>query len=106
MIVASRSEARSLEKNLAGLAALDDADAVGAGRCFFARRDGEQEFVVFAAAEGSFERSAGVDGDLLERGADVGCAAQAREVERETVAQIHTGRRETAQTFEIGRAHV
>ena len=106
MIVAERGERGSVQVDLARTALPDRADASerhrGAGQCAWVAHR-EQQLVILTAMEGLVESRAGEDGRRGDLGGDARCDAEAVEVEREPVAEIHrsggmqAGSQETAE---------
>src|ERR1017187_2050437 len=100
MIPATRGERRAIQFDGRGATA----DGAGSGerqtfefgRDLNARRRGEEQLVVLAAIQGLAESGAGVDGRGGDFGFDARGAAEAMEVERKAVAQIHGGGRAQA----------
>ena len=91
----SRRERHSVECYISGSAGYDRSDA-GYGDArenlrVLARGEGEEELVVFAAVERVVERGTGENRRGRDRGGDAGFGAEAGEIEREAVAEVHGG---------------
>jgi len=95
MVPAARWERHAIQVDGRGAAAhgsdASERQALEFGRNGTARRRGEEQFVILAAIQGLAESRAGIDGRRGDFGFHARGAAQAMEVERKAVAQIHGG---------------
>jgi hypothetical protein len=89
VIVAAGCEWLTLKSDRSGAAFDNAADETSPARLRFARRQREEQLVVFTAMKGTFEGGPADAGNAVDNGCNAGCEAQAVEIERESVAEIH-----------------
>src|ERR1017187_2820683 len=100
MIPAAGRERRAIQVDGRGAAAhgsdASERQSLEFGRHYNARRGGEEQLVILAAVEGVAQSRAGIDGRRGDFGFHARGAAEAMEVERKAIAQIHGGGRAQA----------
>src|ERR1039458_6696228 len=100
MVPAARRERRTIQfdgrQSPAYGSDASERQALEFGRDFNARRGGEEQLVILAAIQSLAESRAGIDGRRGDFGFHARGAAEAMEVERKAIAQIHGGSRAQA----------